>query len=177
MYQPSVNIPPRSPVPIGAGLGWAAQRVAHPTVYLHPGHFFVSAEPYRVTTILGSCVAVCLWDPVLGVGGVNHFLLPHWVGNGQSSARFGNIAVQQLLARLLEIGSSKQNLQAKVFGGACVIEAFQNSHNQLGSGNVNVAFKLLGVEGIPVVTQDVGGRHGRKLIFHTRDGAAWVKRL
>ena len=155
----------------------AAQPVARPSVYLHPGHVFVAVEPHRVTTILGSCVAVCLWDPLLGVGGVNHFLLPHWAGNGQISPRFGNVAVQQLIARLVELGSSKQNLQAKVFGGGCVIAAFQSGDNQLGVGNVNVAFRLLETEGIPVVTQDVGGRHGRKLIFHTQDGAAWVKQL
>ena len=146
-------------------------------LYLHPGQLFASADPYEVTTILGSCVSVCLWDPVLGIGGLNHFLLPQWAGDGASSARFGNVAIHRLIDRLADIGSSKQNLLAKVFGGACVLEAFRSSRNQLGDENVGVAIKLLQAEGIPVLTQDVGGQNGRKLKFQTDHGVAWVKRL
>ena len=147
------------------------------TIYLHPGQVYGEASPSEVTTILGSCVAVCLWDPVLGLGGVNHFLLPHWAGEGVSTARFGNVAVQRLIERLLDLGSSKQNLLAKVFGGACVLEAFRGNSKQLGDENVSVALHILQGEGIPVLTQDVGGHHGRKLKFQTDDGVAWLKRL
>lgn len=147
------------------------------SVYLPPGKLFASSEPCAVTTILGSCVAVCLWDSVLKVGGINHFLLPYWVGNGHSSARFGNVAVQRLFEKLLALGSSKRHLQAKLFGGACVIGALPDKENHLGMKNVQMAQKLLEEEGIPVVGSDVGGRRGRKLIFQVDDGTAWVKML
>jgi len=161
-----------------AGAGLAPQGTSERFgVYLHPGQVFAAAEPHQVTTILGSCVAVCLWDPMSGVGGVNHFLLPHWAGNGQSSARFGNVAVDRLINRLLDFGGTRRNLLAKVFGGACVLEAFRGSSNQLGKNNVDIALKLLDAERIPVITCEVGGQHGRKLIFQTDDGVAWIKRL
>ncbi len=147
------------------------------TAYLHPGQLFISAERYAVTTILGSCVAVCLWDPVTRVGGINHFLLPVFSGEGVASARFGNVAIKELLDELAKLGSQKHNLLAKIFGGACVLEAFRQRKNQLGMQNIAVAQELLQSESIPLVGHDVGGQRGRKLIFHNDDGAAWVKAL
>ena len=76
----------------------------HAKYYLHAGQYFSSAEPTRVTTILGSCVAVCLWDLELGAGGVCHFLLPHWAGTGRVSPRFGNVAVASLVEGLVTLG-------------------------------------------------------------------------
>jgi chemotaxis protein CheD len=111
------------------------------------------------------------------IGGINHYLLPFWVGNGLASPRFGNVAVQRLIEKLLALRSQKQNLQAKLFGGACVLEAFRGRENHLGMKNVEVARKLLEVEGVPVIGEDVGGRQGRKLIFHTDEGTALVKLL
>lgn len=147
------------------------------TAYLHPGQLFVAADSYAVTTILGSCVAVCLWDPVSRIGGINHFLLPTFSGEGIASPRFGNIAIKELLDRLAELGSQKHNLLAKLFGGACVLEAFRQRQHHLGMKNIEVARELLQSESIPLVGHDVGGQRGRKLIFHTDDGAAWVKVL
>jgi len=146
-------------------------------IYLHPGQLFASAERSAVSTILGSCVAVCLWDPISKIGGINHYLLPLWTGQGTASPRFGDVAVQDLLNKLLELGSQKPRLQAKLFGGACVIEAFRNRENHLGTKNVQAAEELLEKEGIPLVGHDVGGCRGRKLIFHTDNGTAWVKQL
>lgn len=147
------------------------------TAYLHPGQLFVSAESYAVTTILGSCVAVCLWDPVARIGGINHFLLPSFGGEGIASPRFGNIAIRELLDQLAQLGSQKHNLLAKMFGGACVLEAFRNRQHHLGMKNIEIARQLLESESIPLVGHDVGGERGRKVIFHTDDGAAWVKPL
>jgi len=146
-------------------------------IYLHPGQLFASAERSAVSTILGSCVAVCLWDPILKIGGINHYLLPLWTGQGTVSPRFGDVAVQELLDKLLQLGGRKSRLQAKIFGGACVIEAFRNRENHLGMNNVQTAEELLEKEGIPLVGHDVGGCRGRKLIFHTDNGTAWVKQL
>ncbi len=147
------------------------------SVYLHPGQIFATSDPCAIMTIVGSCVAVCLWDPVLKVGGMNHYLLPHGADNGLGSPRFGNVAMRTLIDRLLALGSDKRNLQAKVFGGACVIEAMRRSEHHLGAKNVQVAHKLLEDAGISVVGDDTGGRQGRKLIFHVADGTAWIKRL
>jgi len=146
-------------------------------IYLHPGQLHASAEGCAVSTILGSCVALCLWDPTARVGGINHFLLPIWVGEGQASARFGNVAVRNLIDKVLSLGGQKPRLRAKLFGGACVIEAFRERENHLGTKNVQVAEELLEQAGIPLVGRDVGGCRGRKLIFHTDNGTAWVRQL
>jgi chemotaxis protein CheD len=85
--------------------------------------------------------------------------------------------VASLIEKLLALGARKGRLQAKVFGGACVIEAFRGSGRHLGEKNVDVALSVLGEAAIPVVAQDVGGRCGRKLIFDTGGGGAWVRAL
>jgi chemotaxis protein CheD len=153
------------------------QATERATTYLHPGQLFVSADRYAVTTILGSCVAVCLWDPVTQIGGINHFLLPSFSGEGIASPRFGNIAIGALLDQLARLGCQKHNLLAKMFGGACVLEAFRNREHRLGTKNIEAARDLLESEAIPLVGHDVGGQRGRKVIFHTDDGTAWVKPL
>lgn len=146
-------------------------------VYLQPGQLYAAAQPSAVTTVLGSCVAVCLWDPIESVGGMNHYLLPFFAEAGQGSPRFGNVAMAQLVDRLAALGAVRARLQAKVFGGACVLEAFQARQGHLGEKNAAVAFKLLEELAIPVVSRDVGGQSGRKLIFHTDQGTAWVAKL
>lgn len=146
-------------------------------VYLHPGQVFVSAEAAQLTTVLGSCVAVCVYDPVLRLGGANHYLLPHWAGNGLSSPRFGNVAVRTLIERVLALGSRRSHLEAKVFGGACTMEAFRHQEGQLGARNAEVALRTLRQEGVPVVADDLGGRRGRKVVFHTDTGVALVRLL
>jgi chemotaxis protein CheD len=148
-----------------------------PLVYLHPGHVFVSAAPTAVSTILGSCVAVCLYDPGRGIGGVNHYLLPHWAGAGCSSARFGNVAIRELVEGVLALGGVRERLEAKVFGGACVLEAFSQREVHLGDQNVGRAFDCLAQEGVTIASQATGGRRGRKLVFHTGDGSAWIKEI
>lgn len=147
------------------------------SIYLHPGQIFASSEPTVVTTIVGSCVAICLWDSVHRQAGMNHYLLPYGAGEGPSGARFGNVAIERLIGRLLELGSRKKDLQAKLFGGACVIEAFKNRQNHLGRKNVELARRLLKREEISVVSEDVGGTNGRKLILHSDNGTVWVRSL
>jgi len=147
------------------------------SVYLHSGQVHVSEEPCSVTTILGSCVAVCIWDPIQGAGGATHYLLPHRVRGDNSSLRFGSFAIEQLIKSLLSLGSPRHNLRSKLFGGACIFPGFKSVDEQLGSRNVEVAFRMLEQDGIPVITHDVGGPQGRKLVFNTDSGDAWVKLL
>jgi len=149
----------------------------HKKIYLHPGQLYASGECSMVTTILGSCVALCLWDPLKRIGGINHFLLPLAGSDMTNSPRFGAIAVPTLIKKVLYLGADPKRLQAKLFGGANVIDAFRDRDNHLGLQNVRIARELLEAEAIPVVGEDVGGHKGRKLIFLTDDGSAWVKEL
>lgn len=147
------------------------------SVYLHPGQLFASAEPASVTTVLGSCVSTCLWDRVRGIGGINHYALPFWAGNGVSSSNFGNVAMPALLERLLALGAGAGDLEAKVFGGACVIGPLPHRERRLGAQNVERAMTFLREKGVLVASRDTGGTWGRKLVFHTATGVAWLKQL
>ena len=160
-------------------MGWTGPRGKHdrPSVYLYPGSIYVSSHPCSITAILGSCVAICLWDATLAVGGANHFLLPYRTGGEAPSPRFGDVAVRRLIAQVLALGCSRENLRAKVFGGANVIKAFQGSDDLLGAQNIQAGIELLEQSGIPVITHNIGGHSGRKLIFHVDSGHAWVKKL
>ena len=165
----------RSPDLIAPAAHKPAAAITRSSAYLHPGHVVTSAEPCEVTTILGSCVSVCMWDPVLRVGGVNHYLLPFRRASGQSSPRFGNVAIARLIEELGALGSAKKRLQAKVFGGAYIFPGFKTIDDHLGANNAEFALQALGEEGIPVISHDIGGPQGRKLRFHTDTGDAWVK--
>ena len=147
------------------------------TVFAHTGEVAVSKESVLYSTVLGSCVSVCLWDPTSGIGGINHFLLPDQVTNGISTPRFGNVAVRTLLSKLEALGAETRRLQAKVFGGGNVLGKGTSAVDALGPRNAELARVLLGLAGIPIVAEDVGGGYGRKLIFRSSDGAAWVRRL
>ncbi len=144
--------------------------------YLNPGQIIATAEPTRITTILGSCVGVCLWDSRSRVGGMNHYLLPTGA-SGESSLRFGRVAIPSLIEQVLALGCRVDDLRAKVVGGACVLDVLQNEGKHLGDQNVELAMELMNQAGIPVVGVHAGGHRGRKVIFQTFDGVAMVKRL
>ncbi len=160
---------------LGGGASALVDR-ARGQVFLHPGDLHVSGIPTRITTILGSCVAVCLWDPDLGIGGMNHYLLPAVVGGGDS-LRYGRPAIWRLLEDLDRLGVRRHALLAKVYGGACTLPSIWTRYPHLGWQNVEVAAEILEVEGIPVVEWDVGGLRGRKVVFDTDDGTSWFRRF
>jgi len=144
------------------------------SVYLQPGELCTAAEPTEVVTLLGSCVAVCLFDPVAEVGGVNHFLLPRGPSS-DASPRYGTNAMALILEQLLALGARPTALRAKVFGGASSLRpTFGRS---LAAENVALALRVLEEARIPVLESDVGGQRGRKLVFHTDVGSAWMRRL
>jgi len=140
--------------------------------YLYPGELMVSQEPCTVSTVVGSCVAIFLWDARLKIGGMNHYLLPH----GEPSPRYGTTAVRALIDRLVSLGSAPEHLVAKVFGGAHVL-GHAPAGNHLGKQNSDLAFSLLQEMRIRVLANDVGGTRGRRVVCHTGDGSAWVKEL
>jgi chemotaxis protein CheD len=144
-------------------------------VYLFPGQVFVSAKPARITTILGSCIAVCLYDQARRIGGMNHFMLAHYAGSGVASARFGNLAMDELLAKMAAAGARIPFLQARVFGGSCMFGPIQAGH--LGQKNEKLALDTLAAKGIRVIESETGGPRGRKLVFHTDEGKAWLNSI
>lgn len=147
----------------------------HVSLYLYPGQLFASAEAHRITTILGSCVAVCLWDAKRGGGGMNHYLLPGPSG-GAGSPRYADAAIPRLIERLEAIGIRREDLRAMIFGGASVIAVFRTGDREhLGEKNVAMARSILRAAGIPVVSEDVGGQQGRRLVFDTGDGSVFVR--
>jgi len=146
--------------------------------YLLPGQLFATRVPHEITTVLGSCVAVCLWDPVLRAGGMNHFMLPAYNGNGEPSDRYGDIAIRNLVMRMDSLGSRRGNLRAKVYGGGNVLCSPVESGLQLiGLKNVTIAREVLSLEGVEVVSEQVGQMHGRKLRFNTHTGALNVEHI
>ena len=143
-------------------------------VYLHAGALHASREPAQVTTILGSCVAICLWDRLTRVAGINHYMLPHDVGQQTGTLRYANFAITELLRQIRDLGGDRRRLEAKVFGGASVLAAAQRGHD-LGAKNVEVARERLRQERIGITAEDVGGTRGRKLVFLTWDGSVLIK--
>lgn len=140
-----------------------------PVHFLYPAELYVSKVPYQINTILGSCVAVCLFDPILNVGGMNHFMLPYWNGQGLASPKYGNIAIEKLLDKMISMGCNKNNLKAKIFGGGEVIET-QIVQFHIGARNIEVAKLALEEKKIPILSSSLGGKLGRKIEFVTSTG-------
>jgi chemotaxis protein CheD len=139
-----------------------------------PGEYFVSAEPVVIMTVLGSCIAACLWDQRAGIGGMNHFMLP----DGDSaavSARYGSYAMELLVNEMMKAGARRENLQAKVFGGAQVMAGFTTMN--VGERNTRFVRDYLRTERIALLAEDVLDIHPRKVCFFPDSGRAMVKRL
>lgn len=141
-------------------------------VHIIQGEYKVLSDPDAVlSTILGSCVAACLRDPVAGVGGMNHFLLPGNAGSpmtGGDATRYGVHLMELLINGLLKQGARRDRLEAKIFGGAKTIATFSN----VGEQNAAFATQFLRDEGIPIVGSSTGGDHGRKVEFWPVSGRA-----
>lgn len=148
---------------------------ANPQSYhLYPAELFVHRSPHMISTILGSCVSVCIYDSVMKFGGMNHFMLPLWNGNGLASPKYGNIAIPKLIEKMEALGSYRNNLIAKIFGGGEVIEKM-SVHFNIGERNISIARKMLEEYGIPIVGSSVGGPNGRKIEMCTLTGEVRMK--
>ena len=144
-------------------------------IRLLPADYVVTDEPVALVTLLGSCVAACLYDPLPGLGGMNHFMLPGGHGDDGKPARYGVNAMELLINDLLKRGARRQRLQAKVFGGGNVLSGFHS--DPIGTRNARFVLDYLGAEGIPVLAQDLGDNQARKVGFFPRTGRTLVKRL
>jgi len=142
-------------------------------IFLFPGAVFIGKKPQIVDTVLGSCIAVAIFDSVLKFGSINHYMLPVWNGEGTSSNKYGDIAIPYLINKMIDMGSNRADLKAKVFGGSEINQP--NGFFQIGARNAAIAFEILKREKIPVVSQSVGGNQSRKIIFYSDSGAVLVR--
>lgn len=146
---------------------------------LYAGEYFASPNDIMISTVLGSCVAVCLYDEENGVGGLNHFMLPENVQLSESSriytrdTKYGIHAMDMLINAVLKKGAQKENLQAKIFGGATYV----NGNSDIGKNNVRFAEKYLYLEDIKLISKDDGGTEARKLFFYPKTGKVFLKRI
>lgn len=147
-------------------------------VKIHIGEYYASNNPLIIYTILGSCVAVCFFDPVKRVGGMNHILLPGKADlrSFNSEASYGINAMELLINRILRLGGERRRLEAKVFGGAHIISAI-SKENGMGKKNSGFAIEFLINENIKIVSSDLGGTESRRIFFHTNTGEVFLKRI
>lgn len=145
-----------------------------------PGEFYATQTDALIVTVLGSCVSVCLRDRQTGIGGLNHFMLPHDSSQDEksvvaASGRYGLYAMELLINQLLKLGAQRSRLEAKVFGGGQVLKnmTFMN----VGQRNVAFVFDHLKKESIPVVSQDVLDTYPRKVCFFPQSGKVMLKKI
>lgn len=144
-----------------------------------PGEFYVTKQREVISTVLGSCISACVYDEVMGIGGMNHFMLPInkaaslGTEEDQLSCRYGNWAMEFLINEVIKNGGNRKNLKVKLFGGGQIIQ----SMTDVGEGNIKFASAYLKQEGLSVDSHDVGGPWPRKVLFYPETGKAQVKKL
>ena len=146
-------------------------------VKVFPGEYYVTGKGDEIlVTVLGSCVAACIRDPLLGIGGMNHFMLPQshsgrW-GADSEPTRFGNFAMEKLINELIKAGGSRDRMEIKVFGGGNVTESTQ----AIGTQNAEFVLRYLQAEGLKCEAQDLGGQRARRIHYYPKTGRV-VRRL
>jgi chemotaxis protein CheD len=151
-------------------MGAAVQEPGERRVHVGQGGHYVTSDPRVVlTTVLGSCVALCLRDPEAGVGGMNHFLLPEGAGTGaDASRRYGAYLMELLINDVLKAGGRRERMEAKLFGGGRMFDTLLD----VGGANADFAERFMADEGIPVVGSSLRGHGGRRLHYWPVSGRA-----
>lgn len=144
-------------------------------VFLTPGGLYCTATPTVITTILGSCISVCLWDRIHRIGGMNHFVLPA-SANDMGSARYGDVSLGRLMEQMIELGARPRFLLAKVFGGATVLPMGENAET-VGARNLEIALRILSQHRVTVAAHRTGGENGQMIKFNTYTGEVAVRKL
>lgn len=151
-------------------------------VKILPGEYYVTQDNELITTVLGSCVSACIRDKELGIGGMNHFMLPESnygqmkTGNEAivgASTRYGNYAMEHLINTILSHGGKRRNLEVKVFGGGKIIPTLTD----VGIKNINFVLDYIDQEGLRLLSQDLGDIYPRKIIYFPRTGKAAMKKI
>ncbi|MBM4134839.1 MAG: chemoreceptor glutamine deamidase CheD [Nitrospira sp.] len=154
-------------------------RFPHEIASILPGEYFVSETPMIVYTVLGSCISACVRDPVAGVGGMNHFMLPAPKGEqgsdswGLESTRYGSYAMEMLVNDVLKRGGLKSRLEVKLFGGGKIYEG----NMDVGRNNIAWVRDYLKREGLAVAGADVGDIWPRKVYYFTESGRVLMKKI
>jgi len=144
------------------------------TYFLEPGYVYFSRQPTTLRTVVGSCVAVCLYDRILQMGGMNHYLKPHINDQSKATPQYGNVAISALIRMMEEAGSRRRDVVAQVLGGGTPEEV---QGEWVGQQNVSIAREILARKGIRIVSEDVGGSVGRKIVFDTGTGEIAVLKV
>ena len=147
-----------------------------------PGEYYVTRQHEIITTVLGSCISACIRDPLSGVGGMNHFMLPgdtskslsQWGGGECMETRYGIAAMEMLINDIIKQGCRKDRLELKLFGGGKVLAM---DVNNVGERNIEFARQFVRAEGFTIAAEDVGGPHPRKVNFFPRTGKVMIRRL
>ncbi len=142
------------------------------SIYVHPGRTAAAAGGKSFTTVVGSGVAVCIFDPIRAVGGMAHFLLPE-AGSAPQATRYGDVAMKMLLDELGKLGG--YSFRATLYGGSAPPINSESGH--LGERNVAAALTYLAARRIPVLDRDVGGAGARKIVFDVAEGAVHLTRV
>jgi chemotaxis protein CheD len=181
MMQPIVDQPQQPPVLAGfqdINRYWD-QRMNVWAAKILPGELYVSLHGEMVSTVLGSCVSACIRDSVIGIGGMNHFMLPqeaehsHSWGGDALETRYGNWAMESLINEILKRGGKRGYLEVKLFGGGAVLE----NMTDIGKRNIDFVRHFLADEGLRIVAEDLGGKLPRKVLYFPDTGAVRVRRL
>lgn len=159
------------------------KRMNVPAAKILPGECYVSDKGEMIVTVLGSCVSACIRDTKLGIGGMNHFMLPVQSGERiidrpnliNAALCYGNWAMEYLVNEIVKRGGDKSRLEVKVFGGGRVLSGLSNL--DIGARNVDFILRYLAEEGLDVIAQDVGSDCPRKVLYFSDTGAVKMKKL
>lgn len=157
------------------------KRMNLPAAKIMPGEFYVSRAGEMIVTVLGSCVSACIRDKHLGIGGMNHFMLPQeseyssdqWGSQASHASRYGNWAMEYLINAILKLGGTRRNLEIKIFGGGNVMR----NMSDVGARNVEFVKRYLYEENFEIAAQDVGNIYPRKVLYFPDTGAVKVRKL
>ena len=146
-------------------------------VKIMPSEYYVTARDMVIVTVLGSCISACIRDCASGIGGMNHFMLPGKDAEDITSvsARYGGYAMEVLINQIQKLGGRRNNLEAKLFGGAMALPGLAT--RSVGEMNAEFALRYLDAENIPVVAHDLLGFHPRKVYFFPKSGRVMVRVL
>lgn len=153
-------------------------------IALKPGEYFASNQSVVISTLLGSCVAACLWDPLAAVVGMNHFLLAskRYTKSGPlvrtEAGKYGVHAMELLINDMMKFGAQRKNLRAKVFGGGNVLDVGpKDNFYCVGEVNCRFILEFLKTDGIPLISSDLGGTVGRVIYFSSHDYSVYVRKI
>lgn len=150
-------------------------------VTILPGEYFSTSDDVLISTVLGSCISIALFDSVKIIGGLNHFMLPYSSKNfsitPEEQGRYGDFAIELLINDMLKKGCKKEDLKAKVFGGSNVLENGGYYQNRTGLNNISFALNYLETEKIPILANDTGGIFPRKIFFDPKTFKVYLKRI